>query len=249
MSHRSPHRDALRERAQVRREQASAHRRGRRERWDEHETRRRARRVLDRAADNRVTGAVLITVGANWLLMELGLFPFGFAGLLSLSLAVMGLALMATAKAGSAAKFVVLGCLMTGALVMSSGVTSPIQGKFAGDSINRPLALADVKNEYSMGFGDLVIDLTSVDFEQEVTDIRASLIAGDITVILPADAAVEIDARIDGAGEIRLLDRDEEHGAGHVRDEFRDRNWGSASERLRLDLDLDFGEITVKRAS
>lgn len=204
--------------------------------------------MVDRAADNRVTGAVLITVGANWLLMELGLFPFGVMGLLALALAVMGLALMATAKAGSAAKFVVLGVILTGALVLSGGVANPIRGQFAGDAVHRPATLSAVRTDYSMGFGDLVLDLTAVDFETVPTEIRASLVAGDLRVILPADAAVDIDARIGGAGEIQLLAEDGVSGGGAVTDRFRDRGWNSADERVKLDLDLNFGDIVVERA-
>ena len=217
------------------------------ERWSATEVATRAAQRLDQAANNRVTGAVLISLGANWLLMELGLFPFGSMGLVAIALAVLGIALIGTAKAGSSPKLTVLGIAMTGVLAMSSGVTNPIQGQFAGDRLVRPSSLAELEDNYSLVFGELTLDLRDIDFARKARVVKASTTVGQLEVIVPDDVAVEVNASVDWAGETRLLDKAVQDGAGRVQSKFVDPHWNEAGERLRLDLDTKVGEIVVRR--
>lgn len=218
------------------------------ERWSATEVATRAGQRIDQAANNRVTGAVLISLGANWLLMELGLFPFGFMGLVAIALAVLGIALIGTAKAGSSPKLTVLGIVMTGILAMSSGVTNPIQGQFAGDRLVRPASLAELADNYSLVVGELTLDLSRVEFTQGIRVVSASTGLGQLEVIVPDDVALEVVASVDGAGEISLLDSPVQNGAGGVSDHYSDPDWSTAERRLHLDLDAKVGEIVVRRS-
>jgi predicted membrane protein len=235
-----------------RRADAIAAARGRRSdrasRWSAEETARRASAQVARAANNRVVGSVLIAIGANWLLMELGLFPFGFAGLLALGLAVLGLGLMGTAKAGPPGKLLFTGIVMTAILAMSGGVAAQVQGPFAGDPFHQPRQLSQVEDRYSLGFGELTLDLSQVEFARDVKEVEASMVAGELRVIVPQDVALEIDAEVGGGGEISLPGLPSQSGAGGVTRSLADPKFAGAEERLSLRLDLTFGEIVVERA-
>jgi len=217
------------------------------ERWSATEVANRAGQRVDQAANNRVTGAVLISLGANWLLMELGLFPFGFMGLVAIALAVLGIALIGTAKAGSSPKLTLLGIVMTGVLAMSSGVTNPIQGQFAGDRLVQPSSLAELESDYSLVVGELTLDLSRVEFTRGIRKVNASTSVGRLEVIVPDEVALQVVASVDGAGEISLPDRAVQKGAGGVRDRYVDPDWDQADERLRLALEAKVGEIVVRR--
>lgn len=233
----------------VHRQAALERRASRAERWSTRESEARLRRHADQPANNRVVGAVLITLGANWLLMELGLFPFGFMGLLAIALAVLGAGLIGTAKAGSSARLTVLGIGLTAVLAMSSGISNPIQGQLAGDRQVTPGSLAELESEYSLVFGELVLDLTEIDFQSGTRVVSASTTIGHLEVVVPDDVALEVVASVDGAGEIHLPDRRVQDGAGGVRSQYVDPGWSDAEERLHLELNAKVGEIVVRRAA
>jgi hypothetical protein len=98
----------------------------------------------------------------------------------------------------------------------------------------------DLRGEYALGIGELVLDLRSVAFPLGETRLRARVDAGRIHVLLPEDVALRAsaDARL---GEIRLLGR-------------RDEGWevgeqlGETGLRvLVLDAEVGIGEIQIER--
>src|SRR5205814_107782 len=59
---------------------------------------------------------------------------------------------------------------------------------------------ADAAAGYSMGFGNVTIDLTSVPMTDDTLDVPIALAAGDLTVIVPEGTSVDADVNI-GAGQ------------------------------------------------
>lgn len=109
-----------------------------------------------------------------------------------------------------------------------------------GERTVAPAAVDDLRREYRLGIGELVLDLRSVEFPLGETRLDARVDAGAIRVLLPPDVMLRADA---GAklGEIRLLGR-------------RVEGW-RVSERvdetglrvLVLDAEVGIGEIRIER--
>ena len=97
-----------------------------------------------------------------------------------------------------------IGILLT--ILLAVGSLMPSAGM--GDKVVDPLTAANVDGSYKHGLGGLRLDLTGVnDVEQLLgSTIELENGAGDITVTVPKDLNVAIDAQVDG-GEIRAFGR------------------------------------------
>jgi hypothetical protein len=103
-----------------------------------------------------------------------------------------------------------------------------------------PASVDDLRGEYELGIGELVLDLRSVAFPLGETRLRARVDAGRIRVLLPEDVALRAsaDARL---GEIRLLGRRVE--GWKVGEQL-----GETGLRvLVLDAEVGIGEIQIER--
>ena len=55
---------------------------------------------------------------------------------------------------------------------------------------------------WSIGFGDVVVDLTGVPMTSQTLVVPISLAAGDLTIVVPSDASISADVDA-GAGTVR----------------------------------------------
>ena len=209
----------------------------------------KAVRESDRRTNQQVIGAILLAIGGNWLLAELGFFSLGWPGLFAIALMTLGMSMVGTAKAGRTAPLVVLGIFLTMGLVMSSGVSNPLKNKAVGDEVHTPESPSELLSLYEHDLGDITLDLSDLKLDQR-HDIDVKLGVGDIKVVVPADVAVKVNAKVGPFGDIELFDTAAEDRFGGEEGEHQDSTWSEAAARLNLDLDVGaFGDITVERAS
>lgn len=137
---------------------------------------------------------------------------------------------------------VALGFVVLAALAVSLVVRVPL---FAGvgDRAVHPAALAGVDKRYTLGIGNLDVNLSEVRFPVGETRVKATLGVGDLTVRVPADATVEVDARA-GAGEVTLFGRANDGTSVH--DRATDVG-GSPGRVLVLDARVGLGQVEVVR--
>ena len=100
---------------------------------------------------------------------------------------------------------------------------------------------------YTLGLGDTTVDLTEVPLTDEPLDVPVSLGAGDLTVLVPADASVEADVRA-GAGSV-TWDVGDDHrrqdGIGLGRTTFRDGEAERGQAQLRLHVSIGAGDVLI----
>lgn len=199
---------------------------------------RRPRSVLGRA-----TVAVgLVASGVAALLDTAGLLDLGFEHYLALALTIVGAGLLVGSWWGRSAMLLVLGALLTPALLATSLVDVPLRGG-AGEPTFRPSAWQELRPEYELGAGELTLDLSGLDLGEAATQLEASVGMGELTVIVPADVPLRVEGRV-GAGSINLFDAEREGlGVELVRE------IGAGPPRLRLLLEVGMGEITVRSTS
>lgn len=122
---------------------------------------------------------------------------------LALALLLTGGALIVGAWRGRARWLIPVGLVLAVALAGASLIDVPIRGG-AGDIGYRPLTVAEVRTPYRLGAGQLVVDLSGIDLGGDSITVVASVAAGHLDIVVPADVALEIDAHV-GAGNLILL--------------------------------------------
>lgn len=231
-------------------ERAVQRRQTREDRWSSSSATSREARKLAVAADKnvnkRVLGAVLLAIGGNWLLAELGFFSLGWPGLFAIALMTLGASMIGTAKAGRTRPLIALGVVLTLGLAMSSGVGDAFADRAVGDQVQNPQSAAELRPLYENDIGDITLDLSDLTLETGLHDVDVKLGVGDIHVIVPAGMAVNVEAKVATLGDIELFDQRRD-GFG-PRAAFEDPQWADAPARLDLELDVAVGDITVERA-
>jgi predicted membrane protein len=106
----------------------------------------------------------------------------------------------------------------------------------------QPAAAVDVHSKYTLGVGRLNFDLSNVEFPKGQTFLRADVGIGELHVIVPNDASVDVDGHAQ-VGNVVLFDQNE--SGSHVHSHIVDRT--GSGRVLVLDLHAGVGKITVER--
>lgn len=123
----------------------------------------------------------------------------------ALRLASIGLAIIAIGivagqiRRGGARGLIPLALLVALTLVPLRAIDSYAAG--IGSATYRPLTFEELDSSYSLGIGELVVDLSALDFGDREDRIDVRLGMGEVRVILPAELGGTAEVRA-GAGEI-----------------------------------------------
>lgn len=157
-------------------------------------------------------------------------------------LILLGAGMILTRSSGG---FVFLGALMIAFLAIgSSDASIRIRGfEGAGERIVSPGHITALAPDYNMGAGQFTLDLSSIEVPDGVTKVEASLGLGEMVVIIPPGVGIEGDANIVG-GEVVAFGNTLGSGFPVAVDL---NQIGSSASRLRLDLNVGFGTIDIRR--
>jgi len=111
-----------------------------------------------------------------------------------------------------------------------------------GKQVDRATVVQDLHSRYQWGIGDLRLNFADLALPRGETFVKATVGIGDLKVIVPADATVDVRARAQ-AGDVRVLD---EHDSGtHVDSHVVDRT--GSGRVLVLDARVGLGKVEVER--
>jgi phage shock protein PspC (stress-responsive transcriptional regulator) len=164
-------------------------------------------------------------------------------GVVIASLAVVtGVVMIATAFFGGA-RWLVIPAL---ALVLPLGVVAAADIDFdggVGERHYRPGTVAELRDKYEVGIGELDVDLRGVDLPAGRTNVALDVGMGEAVVWVPEDACVTSDVAI-GVGAADVFDRD--HGGVDV--DVEDAATARAGQsQVHIDADVGIGVIEVVR--
>jgi phage shock protein PspC (stress-responsive transcriptional regulator) len=211
------------------------------ERWDSWTTQRRNRPRPPRSALGMLTIGAATVVGAlAWLLNgagNRGSLAFGWATV------VLGAGLLTGAVVGRA-RWLIVPALATAAAAVAASALSFAGTGLANGSGGRSEYIGPgsaVAAEYRTGLGDF--DLVLSDYPSDLST-AVEVGVGDLTVIVPDNARVQIDARV-GLGSIDAL--------GSTRSGYRRTlsvdNQTDGSHVIKLKLRVGVGDIEVRRGT
>ncbi len=202
---------------------------------------------MSRSWSRAIVGVVLLVVGVGWLLHTSGLIDFPLRALTAVALIVVGVGLVLGSRHGSQTGLVVLGAVLTVALVAGSSnswAVSVDRGFGFNDRVYRPTHRNDLR-PYRAGAGQLTIDLTQLqlDLGGGTFDVHGRVGAGRILVIAPRGVPLRIEAR-SGVGSIEVFGEKRTSGIS-VRDTFESRDYAENRPRMFLHLRAGVGSVRV----
>jgi phage shock protein PspC (stress-responsive transcriptional regulator) len=148
--------------------------------------------------------SVLLTVGLLALasqVADIAVAPGQFFGA---ALAILGIGLVVGTWWGRARILILLALLLVPLAVAASFMTAPLEGGIGAVRFT-PANRAELRGEYRIMGGTLVLDLTDLSIPAQPVHIAASVAAGQLVVIVPPDASVQLRARV-GAGQVTVFD-------------------------------------------
>jgi len=188
-----------------------------------------------------VVGAALVGIGLLAAADSASLLfpdPDHYFGLAML---VIGLGLVVGAWWGRARALILVGLMLLPFAWTASLVDVPLEGGW-GSRQFAPATSAELRQEYRLIGGQLVLDLTDYAGTDAAVDVNASIGFGELRVLLPEQAGADIDATV-GGGTIRLPDAPRLEG---TRLDDR-RSIDGDGTTFNLTLDAGIGSIRVDR--
>jgi hypothetical protein len=150
-----------------------------------------------------VCAAALIAVGLLALVSQIAHVAVAPGQFFGAALAILGIGLVVGGWWGRARILILLALLLMPLAVTASFITAPLEGGI-GDQRYAPVSTAEVRDEYRSLGGRLVLDLTGLHLGPGLVHISASVAMGQLMVILPREASVEMRTRV-GAGDSYVL--------------------------------------------
>ncbi len=191
---------------------------------------------------------LLLTGGALWLAASLDLFTISITDGLALGLLGVGVALVVAAWVGHAYALIPVGVLLTAALVVGELIDIPLDAG-VGDRTVVVTTAEEMAATHQLVAGDLTLDLSDAPLAPDggTPTVEAELGAGDLEVIVPRDATVELHAA-SRAGDLQTPD-----DSATVKDEIGlDETLTLEGEpgggQVELDLSVDVGDVIITRS-
>jgi len=165
------------------------------------------------------------------------------------ALGVIGLGLVVGARVGRARWLILPGLLLTAILIFGSSVETWNNSHPGAHNITwTPTTVSEIEQTgtYSADVGNATLDLSKIDFTDHDVALSTSLDAGNMTVILPPNVDVDVDANVE-AGSASVLGQRWDginHDARHIADQGAD---GAGGGKLRLNSSVNLGKLEVHR--
>jgi phage shock protein PspC (stress-responsive transcriptional regulator) len=150
-----------------------------------------------------VLGAMLAAIGLLALVTNVAGADVDLGQFFGLALGVIGIGLVVGTWWGHARLLILLGVLLMPFAITASLITVPIEGGLGYHRFS-PTSTDELREEYRLVGGSVVLDLTDIQDDGEPIVVTASVAMGEVFVALPGDAGFEIDAAV-GAGTMVLL--------------------------------------------
>ncbi|NYT93001.1 PspC domain-containing protein [Salinispora sp. H7-4] len=212
--------------------------------------RRERKRPRERSALGGVTfSLVFLVLGLLTLLDLTGVPALGASAYFAAVLATIGLGLLVGAWFGRARWLIALGLITAAALGVATVAESD---RFR--SVNQavtwaPGSHAELASRYENLSGNSLLDLRSVDFTGERSEITVAVTAGKATVILPPDVDATVTATVT-VGDAVVFDQDVAKRSGSTGSHRESTDLGAdgpGGGTLRLFVHVDVGKLEVTR--
>jgi hypothetical protein len=209
--------------------------------------RRRAAKRRRRRTTGIAAGVLLLILGVAGTLAAAGVIDVGLETFLAGAVVLTGLTVLVASFFGGAPLLVWLGLAFAGGVGVVAAADLDLNGGI-GDRVYRPATAAEIKPKYELGIGRQWIDLRNTPLPMGTTTVDADLDIGDLVIVVPDGVRVDARARAD-AGEVHILDRDQD--GTDVDDRLVEPlvNGRESGRTVRIDAEVGFGQVRVYRGA
>jgi phage shock protein PspC (stress-responsive transcriptional regulator) len=190
-------------------------------------------------------GVALASVGVAALLERVGAVSLEPQQYAALGLTIVGFGLIAGAWVGRAYGLIGAGVLLLPVVFFLGLGPLPLHGG-AGDVQYAPETLEDLRDSYTLGAGELQLDLTALDLDGGTEAIRVAVGLGQTTIVVPDEVTVVADVTLK-LGEVELFGRRFEGPPFPEPTTATFEGTSADAGRLELQIDNGVGEIVVRR--
>ena len=192
----------------------------------------------------------LIVTGLALVLDNLDVVDLSLGQVLAVFLTVLGGGLLVGTWWGRAWGLIPVGLLAVPVVAVAAlAGPVPVEGGVA-ERLFQPTTPAEVRPSYRLAGGELILDLSKVDFGPGAPPVEASVAGGRLLVVVPDEVAAEVRGRV-GVGSLDLLGH-LDSGAqidSTVAEPASKPPAKGVAPAVRLDLMAGYGVIEVRRAS
>jgi phage shock protein PspC (stress-responsive transcriptional regulator)/predicted membrane protein len=155
---------------------------------------------------------------------------------------VAGVALVVAGLAGGARWLIAPALVLVLPLAIVAAADIRVDGG-VGERHYRPASVEELRPDYQLGMGQLVLDMRDVDLPAGATKVHLEMGIGHTVVRVPEDACVSSDVQL-GAGHAQVLDR----SSDGLDVDFEQASATTGDRpRLEIDSDLGIGALEVVR--
>jgi phage shock protein PspC (stress-responsive transcriptional regulator) len=192
----------------------------------------------------------LIATGLALALNNLDVLDLSVGQVLAVFLTVLGGGLLVGTWWGRAWGLIPVGLLAVPVVAVAAlAGPVPVEGGVA-ERLFQPTTPAEVRSTYRLAGGELILDLSQVDFGPGAPPVEASVAGGRVLVVLPDEVAADVRGRV-GVGALDLLghvDTGAQVDSAVLEPAAKPPAQG-AGPTVKLDLMAGYGVIEVRRAS
>jgi lia operon protein LiaF len=118
---------------------------------------------------------------------------------------------------------------------------------------DQPWALEN--SSYSLGVGEVYMDLTTALLEEGVTYVNLSGWVGSVQIIVPEDLAIDVSADVN-IGSVEIFGEEQEFSRHHKNRRsgvssnllcYRSEDYDKALKKVRINASVNIGEVSLKR--
>jgi phage shock protein PspC (stress-responsive transcriptional regulator)/predicted membrane protein len=182
-------------------------------------------------------GAIALLIGIAAVGAFAGVFLLAALGggtTLAVLAIVAGVALVVAGLSGGARWLIAPALVLVLPLAIVAAADIRVDGG-VGERQYRPVSVEDLRPDYELGMGQLVLDMRDVDLPAGTTKVHLELGIGHTVVRVPEDACVSSDVQL-GAGHAQVLDR----SSDGLDVDFEQAS-ATTTDRPRLEIDSDLG--------
>jgi phage shock protein PspC (stress-responsive transcriptional regulator) len=188
-----------------------------------------------------VLSAILAAVGLLAIVQNVAQLDVELGQFFGVALLLLGIGLVIGAWWGHARLLILLGLLLVPLGVTASFITAPLEGGW-GEQSFAPTNIQELRPEYRLVGGRLELDLTQLPAGSGPIHIDASVAVGQLSIIVPADATVDVNVAV-GGGAVEFLGNWQ--AGASLTDHFLRDGPGAV---FVLNLESGIGEIRVGAA-
>lgn len=163
---------------------------------------------------------------------------------LALALGLVGAGMIAGAFRGRARRLIWVGVPLSVALLAATNAEGALDGG-TGDRRYAPATAEEVQDRYELGAGNLLVDLTGVDFAGRSVSTDVDLGIGDVEVRVPPNVDVTVTGRSQ-IGEVEVFGR-RVNGTDSERTLTDQGVDGPGGGTLELRVEIGIGKVEVDR--